>query len=183
VVRFGEMNDRPSAVVHYRLRHVKGAVKGTPANRSATVFATLTSSRFASRGGEQRGIQIDLSELSLHLNLAPSAQRPFGAEILIVTLEYTARRTNPDCDQADARECERETPQVQPKTPISTNALRREQRKTSGGHECAEHVAPRGRRCKQQPALRYCERYQCDLSAVSWCWSDRPGRVKRSRRL
>src|SRR5215475_2922757 len=56
------------------------------------------------------------------------------------------RRADSARDEADANEREPETPHVQPKPSRSANSLRRKQRKTKAGHDCAEHVAPRGRR-------------------------------------
>src|SRR5262245_30117212 len=60
---------------------------------------------------------------------------------------YTARRTDPACDKANARESQRKAPYIQPKPAISANSLRGQQCKTGAGHECADHIAPRRRRC------------------------------------
>src|SRR5262245_56463873 len=49
-------------------------------------------------------------------------------------------------DQAEARECERESPHVQSERPVSTHALTGEQRRATADRERADHVARRGRR-------------------------------------
>src|SRR5262245_2431595 len=71
---------------------------------------------------------------------------PSDPSFLERTLGSTALHTDPACDKADADESERETPHVQPEPPISANPLAGEQRQADAGYECAEHVAPRGRR-------------------------------------
>src|SRR5262245_23939346 len=63
----------------------------------------------------------------------------------MITLAYIAQGTDPAFGNADAHESERKTPHVQPKPPISTNSLCGKQRKAGTSHECAKHVAPRGR--------------------------------------